>query len=132
VGDKRGTNPRPRQKRSKQGSDVVLIRGFSQDGQAMAVLRAREDRVEAGVVRAIKEGETPQGELVKLTPRPDLPLLCDVQVEVPEGTVNAKGGSDGDKARTVHNGPAQVATDSYRANWDAIWNKAPKKSSLPN
>lgn len=101
----------------------------------MAVLRAREDRVEAGVVRAVKEGEPPQGELVKLTPRPEFPLLCDVKVEVPEGTINAAGSADRAPARTPHNGPAQVATDTYRANWDAIWSKQPKagkKTSLPN
>jgi hypothetical protein len=106
-------------KAAKPGDDVVLIRGISEDGQAMAVLRARDNRVEAGVVRPVKEGESATGELVKLKPRADFPLLCDVEVELPEGTVNATGGSDCD-SRT---GPAQVATPSYRANWDAIWSK---------
>jgi hypothetical protein len=81
-------------------------------------------------VRAVKEGERPQGELVRLKPRPESPLVCDVEVELPAGTLNAAGGSD--RPVATH-GPAQVATASYRANWDAIWKK-PKSGNkaLPN
>src|SRR4051794_32557978 len=105
----------------------MLIQGISEDGEALAVLRARDDRVEAGIVRSVKEGELGQGELVKLKPRPETPLVCDVEVQVPENAVNSKGVSD------VHHGPAQVATRTYRANWDNIWKKpSGKKSSLPN
>ena len=111
----------------KKRGDVVLIQGVSEDGEALAVLRAREDRLEAGIVRSVKEGELGQGELVRLKPRPESPLICDVEVQLPENALNARGGSD------VHHGPAQVATQSYRDNWDAIWKKpASKKSSLPN
>ena len=110
-----GHKPKPKRK-----SDVVLIQGVSETGDAMAVIRAREDRVEAGIVRPVKEGEPVQGELVRLRPRPEFPLLCDVDVELPSGTVNATGGSE---HKTSHNGPAQVATSTYRDNWDAIWNK---------
>jgi hypothetical protein len=112
----------------KQRGDVVLIQGISADGEALAVLRARENRLEAGIVRSVKEGEVGQGELVKLKPRPESPFVCDVEVQVPEGALNARGGSD------THHGPAQVATRTYRDNWDAIWKKpaSSKKSSLPN
>ncbi len=114
-------------KGDRKRRDVVLIQGISEDGEALAVLRAREDRLEAGVVRAVREGELGQGELIKLKPRPESPLVCDVEVQLPEGALNARGGSDS------HHGPAQVATRSYRANWDAIWKKpSSKKSSLPN
>jgi hypothetical protein len=114
-------------KKKPSGKDVVLVHGVSEDGESLAVLRARENRVEAGVVRAVKEGEPPQGEVIKLTPRPEMPLVCDVETLVPEGLVNAAGGSDG---KTSHNGPAQVATQSYRANWDRIWSRP--KASKPN
>jgi hypothetical protein len=80
-------------------------------------------------VRPVKEGQALEGELVRLRPRPDFPMLCDVDVEVPAGTVNATGGSD---HKTAHNGPAQVATSSYRDNWDAIWKKKSAKKALPN
>lgn len=103
----------------------MLIHGISEDGQTLAVLRAREDRIEAGVVRAVKEGEPVQGELVKLTPRAESPLVCDVEVQVPAGAINARGGSDDATQHTdgARGRPAQVATDSYRENWDAIWSK---------
>lgn len=105
-----------------RAKDAILIHGVSEDGETMAVLRARDDRVEAGLVRPVKADQPLQGELVKLTPRPEFPLLCDVEVQVPEGVVNASGGSD-QPAPGRRSGPAQVATESYRQNWDAIWSK---------
>ena len=116
---------KPKAKRAAK--DVMLIHGVSEDGESMAVLRAREDRVEAGIIRTVKEGEIPSsGELLKLTPRPESPLVCDVETQVPAGLINASGGSEG---KTSHHGPAQVATPSYRNNWDRIWSR-PK--SQPN
>ena len=102
----------------------MLIRGVSEDGESLAVLRAREDRVELGIVRKVKDGQPITGELVRLTPRADSPLICDVEVEFtpPAAAPSHKLG---------HGGPAQVATPSYRQNWDAIWSK-PKGSSAPN
>ena len=113
---------------AKKSKDAILIHAVSQDGETMAVLRTREDRVEAGVLRAVKEGEpVGAGELLKLTPRPEFPLLCDVEVQVPAGAINAAGGSDGAPRVASRGRPAQVATDSYRENWDAIWRKPGKK-----
>jgi hypothetical protein len=105
-------------KKSKASKDQLLIHGVSEDGQKLAVLRAREDRVEAGVVSKVKEGEPLHGELVRLTPHEDFPLLCDVDVELPK------------QHKLEHGGPAQVATDRYRANWDAIWSKKKPSSQL--
>lgn len=125
---------KPSSETGSQSKDAVLIHGVSEDGETMAVLRAREDRVEAGILRSVKEGTPVVGELLKLTPRPEFPLLCDVEVEVPAGTINAAGGSDGDRQRPRQASlgrPAQVATASYRENWDAIWRK-PTKKSLSN
>lgn len=135
--------------------DTMLIHGVSDDGQNFAVLRARDDRVEAGIVRRVREGEPIMGELVSLTPRPESPLLCDVEVEyagpgtgasaVPPASgktasvasdVAAAATSDNAEtapapAKLTHGGPAQVATPTYRANWDAIWSK-PSKTNAPN
>jgi len=118
----------PSKPKPKRGAkDVVFIHGVSEDGESMAVLRAREDRVEAGVIRTVKEGEVPQGELLKLTPRAETPLICDVETQLPAGVINASGGSD---RGTAHHGPAQVATPEYRNNWDKIWSRS--KNSKPN
>jgi hypothetical protein len=106
----------------------MLIHGVSEDGQALAVLRARDNRVEAGVVRQLKEGEALMGELVRLTPRAEHPLLCDVQVELASPLARATESSAAQKLS--HGGPAQVATPSYRENWDAIWKKPKKRAEL--
>ena len=123
---------RSKAKPGARAQDAILIHGISQDGETMAVLRAREDRLEAGVLRAVKEGQPVSGEVVKLTPRPEHPLLCDVEVQVPAGAINAAGGSDASPRESSSRGrPAQVATDTYRENWDAIWRK-PGKKALAN
>lgn len=110
--------------------DTVLIHGASADGAELAVLRAREDRVEAGVLRKVREGEPLTGELVRLTPRPEFPLLCDVAVEY---TPDDKPREPTRKRPQLsHGGPAQVATPSYRANWDAIWAKRKEPGGAPN
>jgi hypothetical protein len=124
----------------KKRQDAILIHGVSEDGESMAVLRAREDRLEAGVLRTVKPGRPIDGELLKLTPRADFPLVCDVEVELPAGAINAAGGTElnatdrreGEGARRESRGrPAQVATENYRENWDAIWRK-PGKKALAN
>lgn len=119
---------------AKPSKDAILIQGVSEDGETMAVLRARENRLEAGVLRSVKEGSPVTGELLKLTPRPEFPLLCDVEVQVPAGAINALGGSDMERKPSAESSlgrPAQVATDTYRENWDAIWRK-PSKKALAN
>jgi hypothetical protein len=125
VDDTPGDKPRKpgkaTSKAAKASEDKVLIHGVSADGEKLAVLRARGDRVEAGVVSKVKEGEPLHGELVKLTPNPEFPLLCDVEVEY--AAPNAPG-------KRSHDGPAQVATASYRANWDAIFSKKKPNAQL--
>ncbi len=102
------------------GSDVALIHGRTPDGAGLRIVRRREDRVEVGALHPLKHGTPIVGEVVSLTPRPDFPLLCDVKVELP-APVPQKAAP----AR-VQKGPAQVATDRYRENWDRIFE--PKKS----
>jgi hypothetical protein len=117
--------------------DTVLIHGVSEDGASFAVLRAREDRLEAGIVRKVRDGEPLHGELLRLTPRPESPLLCDVEVQYAPPSARAAGASEDAAAaasrapKLMHGGPAQVATPDYRTNWDAIWSR-PHKSSAPN
>lgn len=96
--------------------DVVFVRGPSDDGQGVNILRLREDRVEAGELRAAKEGQPLHGELVKLEQRPEHERLYDVEVlaEAPKPPASSR------------KGPAKVASEAYRDGWDQIFGKAPK------
>jgi hypothetical protein len=100
---------------SPKSPDIALIHGKTADGEGLRILRKRDDRIELGDVRPLKHGVPIAGEVVSLTPRPDFPLLCDVKVELPASAPTA------DVAAAPRHGPAQVATDRYRDNWDRIW-----------
>jgi hypothetical protein len=108
----------------KQSSeDVAVICGLSPDGEGVNIIRKRGERVEAGTVRRLEEGKPIHGELVQLQPRPGQPLVCDVEVKLAAPS----------QLREAHNaGPAQVATESYRKNWDAIYKRKGRKPSLLN
>lgn len=104
--------------------DVALIHKVGADG-SVHVIRRRGDTLEAGALQPVREGAPIHGELVSLKPRPNCPVLCDVQVHYapPAATKTA--------ARAQRRkGPAQVATDNYRDNWDSIWSR--KKSDALN
>lgn len=112
-------------KAEPSGEDVVLVHGKTPDGEGLQVLRSRRNRIEAGTVRPLKEGKPITGELVSLKPRKEMPLLCDV-----ESHLEAPGAAKLQQtARSA--GPAQVASDDYRKNWDAIW-KRRRKSDAAN
>lgn len=125
-----------KRKRSKprKADDVALICGVSQGGDQLHLLRRRNNRVEAAVARTLREGQPIQGELVRLRPREEFPLLCDVDVELSvgeraEATETAPSASAA-PAREA-SGPPQVSNDNYRRNWDAIW-KRPSGKRLVN
>ncbi len=103
--------------------DVALVCGPTADGEGVHILRAREDRLERGVVRPLREGRPITGEVVTLTPRADAPLLCDVTVDckvpAPAGVATDEPAS----AEPTSGGakPAQVASDRYRRNWGRVF-----------
>jgi hypothetical protein len=99
-------------------ADIALIHGVSPDGD-LRVIRQRESRLEVGVVRPLREGAPISGEVVRLTPRKDFPLLCDVKTEL--SLPQASQTSDIALPPASRTGPAQVATDRYRENWDQIF-----------
>lgn len=101
----------------------MLIRGATEDGKGLSVLRLRGEQLEAGAVRPLEEGKPIHGEVVRLRPRESMPLVCDVEVELPAQELEPEGASV-----EARKGPAQISSPRYRKNWDAIW----KKSSLPN
>ncbi len=65
--------------REPKGSDIALIHGKTADGD-LRIIRKRDDQLELGMVRPLKQGTPITGEVVSLTPRPEFPLLCDVKV----------------------------------------------------
>ena len=109
----------------RDAPDVALIHGKTADGEGLRIVRKRKDRLEFGAVHPLKNGVPITGEVVTLTPRKEFPFLCDVTVEVPEAA------STTDVAAPALKGPAQVATDRYRENWDRIW-KRPGEPELVN
>jgi hypothetical protein len=109
----------------RHSDDVALIHGKTPDGEGLRIIRKREDRLEFGAVHPLKEGTPITGEVVTLTPRPEFPLLCDVKTELAAQKATA------DVTSAPRHGPAQVATDQYRENWDKIWSR-PKKAELAN
>jgi len=125
----RDVHDEPNEKVGDAPHDTMLIHGISEDGDSLAVLRARDDRIEAGVVRKVKDGEPLHGELVKLTPRAEMPLVCDVEVQMRSPFADAAKGATKELS---HGGPAQVATERYRDNWDAIWSAKKNQSSTLN
>ncbi|HSC87094.1 MAG TPA: hypothetical protein VLC09_07485 [Polyangiaceae bacterium] len=116
---------------SGPSQDVVLVHGKTEDNRGLRVLRARGSsegtRLELGEVRPLEEGKPLTGDVVKLTPRPEQPMFYDVETQFERPRTARRQDTAGrqetaarqDAARRT--GPAQVATDSYRKNWDAIW-----------
>jgi hypothetical protein len=102
-----------------QGEDVALVWGKTKNG-GMNVLRKRADRIEAGVVEPLREGTPIHGEVVQLHKREDSPLY-DVEVHVPRPKTDVA------VTETRGAGPAQVATDEYRKNWDSIYRRSARK-----
>jgi hypothetical protein len=100
----------------KPPTDVALIHGRTPDGEGLRIIRRREDRIELGAARPLKEGMPIQGEVVTLTPRPESPLLCDVKVEFDARPEAAR------EVRAAQ-GPPKVASEQYRTNWDLIWKR---------
>jgi hypothetical protein len=98
------------------GLDVAVICGVSPAGGGLEAIRRRGERLETGTVRRLEEGKPILGEVVRLQPRADQPFLCDVHVELP--TPRREPGT------STSSGPAQVASDRYRKNWDAIYKSA--------
>jgi hypothetical protein len=109
-------------------ADVALIHGVTPDGEGLQIVRARENRLEVGAIRPLREGVPITGEVVTLRPRPGFPALCDVEVQVKAPALPTTDRQEL-PART---GPAQVATDEYRRNWDMIWSRPQAGSKLAN
>jgi hypothetical protein len=109
----------PKRRSSRPLRDVAAVCGKDERGVHILRRRSDEEPIEVGIVRPLEEGKPITGEVISLEQRDDLPFLFDVTTEVATA-----------EERTA-SGPAQVATDSYRRGWDAIWGDR-ARSSRPN
>jgi hypothetical protein len=112
--------------------DVALIHGVTPDGEGLKILRARGDRLELGAIRPLREGAPITGEVVTLRPRANFPALCDVETHFKPAEEANDRQEPAPSALAARTGPAQVATDEYRRNWDAIWKSSATKPKLVN
>lgn len=101
--------------------DVVLVHGMTDDRKGLKVIRARNEGIEAGEMRPLVEGQPITSDVVRLKPRAGSPYICDVETEFSASRVPRSSGSD---AEAVRSGPAQVASQAYRTNWDTIWSRS--------
>jgi len=101
----------PKPMAAEQGTDVVVLGPPTADGEGVHVIRAREERLEAGELRNLEEGRPIVGEVVTLAPRKDNPRICDVK----DSYAAPKHAPQKTK------GPAQVATQAYRDHWDEVF-----------
>jgi hypothetical protein len=121
-------------------SDVALLGGPTKDGRGLAVLRAKNGQLQAGVVRPLEPGKPIVGEVVSLKPRKSLPILCDVETHLAAPQPSASEASNEDsgrarpepQAREGRSGPPQVASEAYRQNWDVIYSRSKKDPKLLN
>jgi hypothetical protein len=90
--------------------DVAIVCGKDERGLHILRRRSEEGPLEAGVAQPLAEGKPITGEVISMRRRADVPFLFDVKTEL------ARPG-----AAPVSDGPPQVATNSYRQGWDAIW-----------
>jgi hypothetical protein len=113
--------------------DLVLVHSVTDDGNGVRVLRQREQTLEAGEMRPLEDGKPIRGEVVKLTRRPECPVLFDAETQLSTPTLaEPKKERKTAAATRSRAGPAQVASDSYRRNWDAVWKRRGKKPALLN
>jgi hypothetical protein len=126
---KRHPEPAAAAEPKSSSDDVALVHGVGADG-SVHVIRKRGDTIEAGALSPVREGAPIHGELVSLKPRADFPLLCDVKVHYAPPAAAKPAAKPAAPRVQRRKGPAQVATDTYRDNWDSIWSG--KKSDALN
>lgn len=105
-----------RKKSTSADRDLMLVYARSEDGSQYGVLRQRGTEVQAGVVRPLTDGKPIHGEVVRLRPREESPVLFDVEVQHASDRTAA--------------GPARVSTESYRKGWESIWASKPRDRTL--
>ncbi len=109
--------------------DVAAVCGKDERGLHILRRRSEDGPVEAAIVQPLVEGKPLSGEVISLRPRKDLPFLFDVTTELSLGPDAPSPDAPSPDAPSPA-GPAQVATDSYRRGWDAIWGSRSRTGRL--
>ena len=115
--------------------DVVLLHGPSESGEGIRVLRKRDEAIELGELRPMREGQPIHGDVVRLTPREEHALLFDCEVVVPAQKPKEPSppAAPPEPKRAAHKGPPRVTTDAYRGGWEAIFGaRRPGSGEAPN
>lgn len=103
-------------KDSKSGADhdVVLLHSRTEDGEGMRAIRSRPEKLELAEIRPLKKGKPlASGEIIRLQPREESPLIFDVKVQY-----------DGRPAQDMcHSGPPRYSSARYCENWEAVFGK---------
>jgi len=96
--------------------DIAILHGRTEDGEGTRVLRIKGDGVYAGELRPAREGQPlSSGELVRLRPLCEGEPICEVEV------LHASATPETPCERRDVSGPARVASESYRRNWQAVF-----------
>jgi hypothetical protein len=124
----------------KRKKDLLLVKGPTDDG-GVHVIRARPERLELGTMRPLQEGRPIDGEVVRVNPHPDCPFLYEVETEFSTQPAETPGATPAEGVKTPAEkptaptrtpGPPKVASEAYRRNWDAIWNRQPRRRQVLN
>jgi hypothetical protein len=112
-----GNNIRVRKPSNRPDQDVALLYAPTDDEKGARYMRVHKGELQIGEARLLAEGQSLCGqELVRMRRRAELPMLFDVEVIHP---------AERPMRDTI--GPAQVASDEYRRNWEDTF--APRKAS---
>lgn len=104
--------------------DIAVVCGKDADGLHILRRRSEDGPIEAAVAQPLTEGRPIRGEVISMRQREDVPFVFDVKTELE--TSDDPAGRTGAEGPQTKDGPAQVATNSYRAGWDAIWGSRPR------
>lgn len=117
-----GNNIGVRKLSNRAEQDVALLYAPTEDEKGARYMRVRKGELQIGEARPLAEGQSLCGqELVRMRRRAELPMLFDVEVIHP---------AERPMRDTI--GPAQVASDEYRRNWEDTFAPHKPGSQLAN
>src|SRR5205085_1972036 len=117
------TSVMAKRSKAKAEKDIAILHGPTEDGEGTRVLRLKSDGIYAGELRPAREGRPiGAGELVRLRPLHERLPICEVEVlHAPAQHTPARPDEVPETERRAGNGPARVANESYRRNWNAVF-----------
>jgi hypothetical protein len=117
---------------SRPPPDLAFVQGPTEDGQGARVVRLRDGVLSAGELRPAREGEPLHArEVVRVRPLPIAAPVCELEVLYDGAASGEKhpapaAAEHAGPARAAQ-GPARVASESYRRNWSAVFGSSRRK-----